>query len=197
MKRKLRIRLTYANVIATLAMFAALGGSSFAAISITGKQVRDGSLGGRDIHNGSLTSRDVHDGSLLARDFKVGQVPAGPPGTQGPRGLQGAKGDRGAPGTALAFARVFGSGGVDEARTQGAGLTDANVTHPAPGFYCFDNLGFTPKNVQVTADFNANVLSDVLIGDSSACPGVEDVFVQWTRRSDGASTSAGFYIVFN
>jgi hypothetical protein len=197
MKRRQRIRLTYANVVATMAMFAALGGSSYAAISITGKQVRDASLSGRDIRNGSLTSRDVHDGALLARDFKVGQLPAGPPGAQGPRGLQGPKGDRGPAGTALAFARVFGSGGVDEARTQGAGLTDANVTHPAPGFYCFDNLPFTPRNAQITADFSANVLGEVLIGDSSACPGVEDVFVQWTRRSDGTSTSTGFYIVFN
>jgi len=90
-----RIRLTYANVVATLALFAALGGSSYAAISITGKQVRDGSLAGRDVHNGSLTGKDVRNRSLLATDFKQGQLPAGP---QGPKGEQGAKGDPGAPG---------------------------------------------------------------------------------------------------
>jgi hypothetical protein len=32
----LRARLTYANVVATLALFIALGGSSYAAITITG-----------------------------------------------------------------------------------------------------------------------------------------------------------------
>jgi len=37
-------RLSYANVVATLALFVALGGSSYAAIRITGKNVVDGTL---------------------------------------------------------------------------------------------------------------------------------------------------------
>ena len=43
----LRARLTYANVMATIAVFVALGGSSYAAITITGKNVRNSSLTGR------------------------------------------------------------------------------------------------------------------------------------------------------
>jgi hypothetical protein len=89
------MRLNYANVIATLALFAALGGSSYAAISVTGAQVRDGSLTGRDVRNATLTSQDVRDRSLLGRDFKSGQLPSGP---AGPQGVQGPKGDAGAPG---------------------------------------------------------------------------------------------------
>jgi len=42
-------RLTYANVVATLALFVALGGSSYAAIRITGANVKDGTLSSRDI----------------------------------------------------------------------------------------------------------------------------------------------------
>jgi hypothetical protein len=49
MKCRRRIRLTYANVPAGVALFAALGGSSHAAVAITGQQVRDGSLSGRDV----------------------------------------------------------------------------------------------------------------------------------------------------
>jgi hypothetical protein len=106
-KTKRRIRLTYANVVASIALFAALGGSSYAAISITGKQVRDASLSGRDVRNGSLTTGDVRDQSLLARDFKAGQLPVGPEGgrgpegpigQQGPIGPQGLQGERGLPG---------------------------------------------------------------------------------------------------
>jgi hypothetical protein len=102
MKGKRRIRLTYANVVATLALFAALGGSSYAAISITGKQVRDGSLSGRDVHNATLTSKDVRDQSLLAQDFKQGQLGAGPQGAKGEPGVAGPagpKGDKGDPGS--------------------------------------------------------------------------------------------------
>ena len=95
----MRQRLSYANVMATVAVFIALGGSSYAAITITGKNVKDGTLTGADVKNNSLrgadiranavNSDDVENGSLLARDFKAGQLPAG---------LQGQKGDSGAPG---------------------------------------------------------------------------------------------------
>ena len=59
MLSKLRTRLTYANVVATLALFVALGGSSYAAITITGKNVKDSSLTGKDIKNNSVTGADV------------------------------------------------------------------------------------------------------------------------------------------
>jgi hypothetical protein len=91
----LRTRLTYANVMATIAIFLALGGSSYAAIKVTGKNVKDSSLTGKDVKNSSLTGVDVKNGSLLAADFGGGQLPAGP---QGPKGDTGAKGDKGEPG---------------------------------------------------------------------------------------------------
>jgi hypothetical protein len=90
------MRLNYANVVATLALFAALGGSSYAAISVTGAQVRDGSLSGRDVRNATLTGKDVRDRSLRERDFRSGELPVGP---AGPQGVQGPKGDAGAPGS--------------------------------------------------------------------------------------------------
>jgi hypothetical protein len=110
---KLRSRLTYANVVATLALFLALGASSYAAVTITGKNVKNGSLTGRDVKNNSLTgadvknikSGDVSDGSLLSKDFKAGQLPAGP------RGLQGATGNTGPTGPSHSYAAVDRSGG--------------------------------------------------------------------------------------
>lgn len=98
--------LTYSNVMATAAVFVALGGTSYAAVkiggddvrngSLTGKDVKNGSLAGRDVKNGSLGTRDVRNGSLRATDFRAGQLPAGP---------QGAKGDKGDPGSAAAASR--------------------------------------------------------------------------------------------
>jgi hypothetical protein len=82
-----RRALSYSNVMATLAVFVALGGSSYAAIKITGKDVRDNSLSSADVRNNSLrsadvrtnslTSADVKNGSLQAKDFAVGEIPAG------------------------------------------------------------------------------------------------------------------------
>jgi hypothetical protein len=99
----LKQHLTYANVMATVAVFVALGGSSYAAGKITGKQVANSSLTGRDVKNSSLTSADVKNRSLRAVDFKPGQLPAGATGPQGPQGPQG---NPGAPGSARAYGEV-------------------------------------------------------------------------------------------
>ena len=107
--------ITYANVVSSLALFAALGGSSYAAIAVTGAQVRDGSLSGRDVHNSSLTGRDVRNQSLLAEDFKPGQLPAGPKGEPGPKGDKGepgpagVRGEPGAPGLSGYEVRIANS----------------------------------------------------------------------------------------
>jgi hypothetical protein len=66
MLKRLRGRLNYANVVATLALFIALGGSSYAALTVTGSNVRDGSLTGKDIKRNSLTGRDIREGRLGA-----------------------------------------------------------------------------------------------------------------------------------
>jgi hypothetical protein len=100
MVNSLRRHLTYANVVATLALFVALGGSSYAAIKVTGKNVKNSSLTGADVRNNSLTGKDikliksgdVSDGSLLAKDFKAGQLPTGPKGDKGQTGDQGPAG---------------------------------------------------------------------------------------------------------
>lgn len=99
----------YANVTATLALFVALGGTSYAAATISGSDVQNGSLTSadvrneslksRDVDNGSLTGSDLKNGSLRAADFKAGDLPAGPqgaPGPQGPQGIQGPQGPAGA-----------------------------------------------------------------------------------------------------
>jgi hypothetical protein len=89
--RSFRSRLTFANVVSVMALFVALGGSSYAAIKVTGKNVKNSSLTGKDVKNNSLKGSDVtglgtgdiRDSSLLAQDFKPGQLPAGPRGAPG------------------------------------------------------------------------------------------------------------------
>ena len=46
MFRSLRSRLTYANVMSTLAVFIALGGSSYAAVSLNGRDLKHRSVPG-------------------------------------------------------------------------------------------------------------------------------------------------------
>jgi hypothetical protein len=194
MPRKLRAHLSYANVMATIAVFVALGGTSYAALRVTGANVpKDALTGadiknltGKDIRNGTvrsadvkgLTSADVADGKLRAKDFAPGQLPQGEPGT------------------ALAFARVVNDGTVDAGRSKG--IAAANVTNPSAGLYCFDGLGFTPKNVVATPETAPRIVNAFAIAsDSPSCPGDED-FLVTTRDPDGTLQSdTPFFVAVN
>jgi hypothetical protein len=98
-----RPKLTYANVVATLALFVALGGTSFAAFqlgknSVKSKNIAKEAVRTSDLAKDAVVSAKVKDGSLLSKDFKAGQLPAGPigpkgdPGQRGPQGLPGMSG---------------------------------------------------------------------------------------------------------
>jgi hypothetical protein len=62
--RGLRRRITYANVTATLALFVALGGSSYAAIQLSGGDIRAHSLTARNYQRNSVTGAALKEKSL-------------------------------------------------------------------------------------------------------------------------------------
>ena len=66
MLRKLRQRLTYANVMSTLAVFIALGGSSYAAYTISGSSIKNRSISAKKLKRNTLGGREIKE-SRLAR----------------------------------------------------------------------------------------------------------------------------------
>lgn len=86
--------ITYANVTATVALFIALGGTSYAALTITGKHVKNGSLTGVDLKPGSITAKQIKPRSITANRLAKG-VGVGPQGPAGPQGVAGAQGPQG------------------------------------------------------------------------------------------------------
>jgi hypothetical protein len=64
MLKTLRARLTYANVIATVALFIALGGTSIAAFKITGRDVAKRTLTGNNLKSNSVGGRVINEKSL-------------------------------------------------------------------------------------------------------------------------------------
>jgi len=81
---------------ALLVVVLGAAGSASAAALIGSRQVKDGSLTGRDLRLGTVRGSDVRDRSLKARDFAV--VPQGP---TGPQGATGARGTSGSPGVSI------------------------------------------------------------------------------------------------
>lgn len=118
--KRLRPKLTYANVISTLCLFLLLaGGTAFAAAEILPKE----SVGTKQLKNGAVTGKKVKKGSLTASDFAPKQLPEGPRGPAGPagaKGATGATGPQGAPGTsaAIAIEHVNASVGPDTSETK-------------------------------------------------------------------------------
>lgn len=101
--QRARPSLTYANVMATLAVFVVLGGGAYAATRLP-----KNSVGASQIRDNAITSPKVKNGSLLKQDFKAGQLPGGP---QGLPGAPGQKGDAGPTGPAGPTASASASSG--------------------------------------------------------------------------------------
>jgi hypothetical protein len=75
---QLRQRLSYANVMATIAVFIALGGSSYAALRIDSGDIANNSVRSVDVRNRTLSDRDVKRNGLTGRSIResrLGRVP--------------------------------------------------------------------------------------------------------------------------
>jgi hypothetical protein len=94
--KKILGKLTYANVIATVALFIALGGASYAAFKLP-----KNSVGARQLKKGAVTPAKLTE---AAKSTLTG--PAGPQGTVGPRGAVGPQGPRGATGISNVVVRL-------------------------------------------------------------------------------------------
>jgi hypothetical protein len=118
-------RLNSAHAIALLALFVALGGTSYAALKIRGK----------DVVNGSLTGSDIKKRSVPL-DRLSGKLPAGPAGPAGAKGADGAPGAKGATG-AKGEQGVQGPPGTPDGYTKGEAdgkfLATAPIVLNVPG----------------------------------------------------------------
>jgi hypothetical protein len=138
-----RRRLTYANVMATVAVFLALGGGAYAATQLPDRSVgtrqlrRDAVTRSRLADDSVGTTQLVHDGvtlnrlsagvrSLLRREKAGSTGPAGAPGTAGAPGAMGAPGARGT--------SSYAATGPDTTAYV-SGATLASVSVPAAGLH--------------------------------------------------------------
>jgi hypothetical protein len=93
------------NVVAYVALFVALGGSSYAAVQLAPGSVRSralakGAVTKSKLAKNSVTSSTVANGSLTSKDFKPGAIVNGLKGGDGANGLDGLDG-------------IGGIGGID------------------------------------------------------------------------------------
>jgi len=158
------MRLTYANVTATLALAIALGtGTSYAAEkvhlpknSVAAKQIKTNAVRGAEIKDGAVTGADVADGSLSAADLDGATVTA-------------------FSGSVRAYGVVEPNGTLQAARSKGA----TSATNTFAGSYCVtptaaSGIDVTKTPIIVAVDSNGagnHHLVQTVIGDNTSCPG--------------------------
>lgn len=92
--RQITSRLTYANVTATLALFIALGGVSYASLTLPRNSVGTAQIKPRAVVLSKISPKTRR--ALRGQRGKTG--PQGPQGLQGIQGIQGVRGLQGPPG---------------------------------------------------------------------------------------------------
>jgi hypothetical protein len=174
---RIREKLTYANVMATIAVFLALGfgtawaGTELAKNSVKSKQIQDGAVEHDDLADDAVTSGKVKDGSLLGADFAADQLP------------QGATGPAGSPDTPAQvlekIKQVDGSGsGLDADTLAGAAAASFKDGCPATmteigARLCVDKVASGTTTWQVAA----NACAD----RSLRLPDFGDLYVMWRK----------------
>ena len=189
------LRFLRRNTIALLALFLALGGTTYAASSaliagnsVASPQVVNGSLQTKDL---SAKARKALKGNRGLRGLAGAQ---GAKGVTGAQGVQGVQGVQGAAGTALAYVHVADDGTLDVANSKG--VTAGQVARTSLGNYCFSGLSFTPHAVIASTDGfgpSDNFVASPTIINCGGAPGVR---VRMTAGSTAALTDHAFYVFF-
>jgi collagen triple helix repeat protein len=193
------LRFLRRNTIAMLALFLALGGTTYAAsTALIGKntvaspQVVNGSLKTKDL---SAAARRALKGNRGLRGLTGAQ---GAKGATGAQGVQGVQGTPGAPGSALAYAEVNGAGTLVPGRFKN--ITQSNVT-ASGGVFCFSGLSFTPSSVQAIRQGGSGDpgVANYIMGVGGTCPAGTQVTVTirlW-NGADFVASGNNVMVVFN
>ncbi len=188
-------------VVACVALLIALGGTGVAAVTAV---LPHNSVGTVQLQNNAVTSTKVKNGSLLKADFKVGQIPAGLPGSAGapgPAGAAGAAGPAGPAGPGAKWALVKPDGTI-VAQSGGITLT----AKPSIGQYILDFGAAVTGHLIIASSAHASDLTfrgTVSAGpcggtaEGSACPSGNDtnhVRVFTDNAGESATEDHSFYI---
>jgi hypothetical protein len=191
-------RLTYANVMSSIAVFLILGGATaFAAKKIGSNQLKGNSVTTAKIKKNAVTASKIKQSSITTAKIAKAAVTGGKlaPGSVNTTKL--AAGFVAPTAEKLSRFANISVGGTVLAGSQG--IAQANVTHTSTGFYCFSGLTPAPVGGVATIDYSESA-KDVTIqfdtGATELCPAGTQAFVN-PRVSTGAAApvDAGFFLV--
>ncbi len=165
-----------ALVISLVALFVALGGTSYAISSIP-----NNSVGTKQLKRSAVTTQKIHKHAVTASKINTAGLTAPHAGTA-------RIGD-----SPAAWAEVSKTGKILASR----GVSASNITVKFGNTYCFSGLSVRVKSATVTPDFGPKLGpgygAELAVPASSDCPGAQAEVAPWKGKIDVA---ASFFIQF-
>jgi|GEM_PF-489893 len=181
-------RITPSLVLSILALFVAIGGTSYAAVKINGKNIKARTVPGKALKNNTLTGVQINENKLGIVPKAKAAESAESAATAGDAQTLGGKtaADLAAP---AAFALIHASqSGIEVPAKNAFGFGNVTVTRENT-FACINGLDFQPRHAQVTTyrvgAGTTNDIPNVTLDGSNFCDGDEQVAAQMVDGQTG------------
>jgi hypothetical protein len=208
--KMLQRKLNYANVVATLALFVALGGSAYAATqlpknSVGAKQLKANAVTTAKLKNGAVTAAKIKNGTITGAKIDLGSLGTVPSATNAASATNASNATNaanasalgGSPPSAFAASTVIRSATVDSSGllvpAKSDGIAKSNFEHGGEGFYCIHGLNPAPKTAVASVDLGAEQGSTVATGIGA--PGAECQVSIYTYSKAGADQNRPFSVI--
>lgn len=199
-------RLTYANVMSSLAVFLVLGGgAAYAAKKIGSHQIKGNSITAKKIRKNAVTAGKIKAHAVTTKKIAKGAVTNGKIAAGAVDATKLAVGFVAPAAEKLThFANISFQGVV---LPGSSGVAQANVTHLLTGFYCFSGLSPAPVGGVATVDYSeagedVEIQFDTGPGPGGVCPAGTQAFVNTragtskpAKETTNPSLDAGFFVL--
>ena len=201
---QIRKRLTYANVMSSIAVFLILGGgAAFAAKKIGRNQLKSGSVTAAKIKRNAVTSSKIKPNAITTAKIAKGAVTNGKlaaglvDATKLAAGFVSPAAEKLTHSANISFEGAVLAGSL--------GIAQPNVAHAATGFYCFSGLCPAPVGGVATIDYSEageDVEIQLDVGQGPVCPAGTQAFVntrvgtsKTIKPPTNPSVDAGFFLL--
>jgi len=199
--QQIRKHLSYANVMSSIAVFLVLGGASaYAAKKIGSHELRGGAVTTAKIKRNAITRSKVKASAISTAKIAPAAVTGAKLADDSLSPEKLAPGFIAPTAEKLSHAANISAGGV--VLTGSLGISQANVTHPSAGFYCFAGLAPAPVGGVATVDYSEageNILIQFDTGPGPVCPAGTQAFVNARKTIKSSEKTepvdAGFFLI--
>jgi hypothetical protein len=182
--KQVRRKLTYANLMSSLAVFLVVGGGVAVAAGGLGRNT----VGTPQLKRNAVTAAKIKRGAVTGAKVKLSTLGT-VPDSRSLGGLPAAK-------YAIRSAVVLGKGTIVAAHSDG--VKQANVTHPNTGLYCFKGLSPAPRTAVAQLYFEADFKSEIFVAvkpTEGGCKGAQAAVA--TEKSGGGFVDEPFAVIIH